>query len=519
MNEQQQFKDLVFEADKVTYLEGVTVANVEAVQKVTVLDFEIVPRHINGHLVEQRKSDRYVNGTAMCKAHGKLIANWRQNSETKAVLSSLSASIGIPIDDLVVTKAAVSNDLRGTWVHPKVALYLATWCSPDCYAAVISWAYDEVVAPQLPAFPLPKTMAEALRLCADSLEANERLTVQNTALLTNNEELTAATEELRETIRFTQAERDDLSRAEQALVRKLSCPINGVTMTQFFRDTRDMLGYSNLDGIALLQDMGIILKAMVPGGGDEAYQPASQYADKGYFITTPWGRPSNKMAPNPITDKMETVKVNTLMLYLTPNEYNASGQLVREGGYSWLLRKLRSDDRTQLSRLMAASGGKDGKFFRLAKCTLSRSTSHLSGMDAENGMTAYSERSILFRADGVGAKRVWTVARRKDIHTYVTTGKSMAEALENLNDRIPCVIRDSGLFKNCGFSGFTLLHSSCIDQVRHWGKTLLCRVSLDADNSARVYTVRWQRDKSSVLVASAATVEGAVRELSSSMLP
>jgi hypothetical protein len=100
-------------------------------------------------VVYQRKSDRYVNATAMCKAAGKLIGHWSQTADTKKVIAALSGSIGIPIDLLVQSIMTGPNAQCGTWVHEKVALHLANWCSPEFYAAVISWTIDTWNAPPL----------------------------------------------------------------------------------------------------------------------------------------------------------------------------------------------------------------------------------------------------------------------------------------------------------------------------------------------------------------------------------
>ena len=66
----------------------------------------------------------------MCKAAGDLVGNWSQNAETKGVLSSLFSHIGIPICDLIIMNKGGGADVKGTWVHPKVALHLVTWCFP-----------------------------------------------------------------------------------------------------------------------------------------------------------------------------------------------------------------------------------------------------------------------------------------------------------------------------------------------------------------------------------------------------
>lgn len=74
--------------------------------------------------------DGMVNATAMCKAAGKLWADYWRTQQTQAFADELSRSMGIPIDLLVVTVSTGVNARRGTWVHPDVAIDLAKWCSP-----------------------------------------------------------------------------------------------------------------------------------------------------------------------------------------------------------------------------------------------------------------------------------------------------------------------------------------------------------------------------------------------------
>lgn len=78
----------------------------------------------------------------MCKAVGKLFADYRRLLTAEAFLKELSGSMGIPIDQLVFTVSAGPNDGRGTWVHPHVAINLGQWCSPKFAVAVSQWVHD-----------------------------------------------------------------------------------------------------------------------------------------------------------------------------------------------------------------------------------------------------------------------------------------------------------------------------------------------------------------------------------------
>lgn len=106
------------------------------------LGLQIIPHNVEGQLIAQRLQDGYVNATAMCKAVGKLFADYRRLSVTEAFLVELSGSMGIPIDRLVVTIATGPNQMRGTWVSPDVAVNLGQWCSAKFAVAVSRWVRE-----------------------------------------------------------------------------------------------------------------------------------------------------------------------------------------------------------------------------------------------------------------------------------------------------------------------------------------------------------------------------------------
>src|SRR4051812_12373086 len=99
----------------------------------------VIQREYNGIAITQRRADRYIDATAMCRAHGKLIADYLRLGSTKEFLNALSGSMGIPIDVLVQIITGGPNASRGTWVHPRVALNLAQWCSPNFAVQVSEW--------------------------------------------------------------------------------------------------------------------------------------------------------------------------------------------------------------------------------------------------------------------------------------------------------------------------------------------------------------------------------------------
>jgi hypothetical protein len=93
-------------------------------------------------MIAQRTTDGYVNATAMCQANGKEFFGYSRGKEAQAFLEALARSPQICGDPLTITKSTGPNEERGTWVHPKVAIHLAMWCSADFSVWVISWIYD-----------------------------------------------------------------------------------------------------------------------------------------------------------------------------------------------------------------------------------------------------------------------------------------------------------------------------------------------------------------------------------------
>lgn len=102
---------------------------------------------LNSIVVEQRISDGFINGTAMCVAHGKVITGWLKTDETWELITALAKDIGIEpkyalknnsvatrvsatYPDLVVSKRGSPENGGGVWLHPDLAIQLAQWCNP-----------------------------------------------------------------------------------------------------------------------------------------------------------------------------------------------------------------------------------------------------------------------------------------------------------------------------------------------------------------------------------------------------
>jgi hypothetical protein len=102
----------------------------------------LIPHTINASVINQRSSDGFISATAMCNAADKLLADYRRLSSTNEYLHALSSDMGNPITDLIQIKRGGRPSEQGTWVHPKVALHLAQWLSPEFAVQVTNWVYD-----------------------------------------------------------------------------------------------------------------------------------------------------------------------------------------------------------------------------------------------------------------------------------------------------------------------------------------------------------------------------------------
>jgi hypothetical protein len=94
------------------------------------------PLVLNGITIEVDPRTLMVNATQMCRAAGKLFGDYHRNKCYKDFENELSEAMGIPIANL--TKCENGNR-EGTWVHRRIALYLAQKISPLFAVQVTGW--------------------------------------------------------------------------------------------------------------------------------------------------------------------------------------------------------------------------------------------------------------------------------------------------------------------------------------------------------------------------------------------
>ena len=115
---------------------------------------QIIKHDYNGLAIPQR-DDGYVSLTVMSQAGKKKVNDYLRLKSTKEYLEAFSESTGIPVDLLiVVNESEGSNDNRGTWAHPEIAIDFAKWVNVDfriwanrTLRQVISEGSDSVALP------------------------------------------------------------------------------------------------------------------------------------------------------------------------------------------------------------------------------------------------------------------------------------------------------------------------------------------------------------------------------------
>ena len=101
---------------------------------------EIIVHPIAGQVVHQRTRDAYIDARALCEAAGKSFDDYMKRKRNRKFLAALSAQMGIPVRSngrirgfaLIQSVRGGKNPLlRGTWIHPRVAVHVGQWLSVD----------------------------------------------------------------------------------------------------------------------------------------------------------------------------------------------------------------------------------------------------------------------------------------------------------------------------------------------------------------------------------------------------
>jgi hypothetical protein len=93
-------------------------------------DSEINQMPQDGQIGKYSIPKGYVNGTQMCKANNKFLADYTKLKSTKQYLQALSNDMKILISSLVIEVQGHGSE-QSTWIHPEIAIDLARWVSVE----------------------------------------------------------------------------------------------------------------------------------------------------------------------------------------------------------------------------------------------------------------------------------------------------------------------------------------------------------------------------------------------------
>jgi hypothetical protein len=149
-------------------------------------------RKWNGVGIQRRGIDGWVNATAMCQAGGREWFTYSRGNRTQEYIAALAGVLGSPQncghpfcgspqDPATVVVQSITtgpNHLRGTWVHPRLAVDLARWISPAFAVWMDGWFLETTGRdaphhqPTTPGITVAaRTEREAMQLWQAAIEA------------------------------------------------------------------------------------------------------------------------------------------------------------------------------------------------------------------------------------------------------------------------------------------------------------------------------------------------------------
>ena len=96
------------------------------------------------------KENSYINATKICNdaktknGTRKEFRQWKENINANEIINEIVSSIGIPMDELLITPKNVSNEIRGTYAHPDLIPHIASWASPQFAVSINKWFIDQI---------------------------------------------------------------------------------------------------------------------------------------------------------------------------------------------------------------------------------------------------------------------------------------------------------------------------------------------------------------------------------------
>ena len=126
-------------------------SDIEHIDGDPLIDALVVVEHEGENITNIREADGFVNATKLCKAGGKSWGHYFENDNTHKFFRALAKRFSLvgteeqpkrydarcPIlQNFVMNQRGGNPNDRGKWVHPEVAVHLASWISPEAAKSV-----------------------------------------------------------------------------------------------------------------------------------------------------------------------------------------------------------------------------------------------------------------------------------------------------------------------------------------------------------------------------------------------
>jgi len=180
------------------------------------------PLVLNGMVIEVDPVTSMVNATQMCQAGGKLYAHYSSTAEMTEFVQTLSSNIGIPILDLV--KSTPGGNHSGTWVHRRVAMYLAQRISP-LFNVQVTGYLDELLLTGRVELGKEKTPAQLdaiweRRIAEKQADDNNAFLREKNCLELSLLRIKCAADEEEKNDRAAKRQRDDVAAEEERVAKR-----------------------------------------------------------------------------------------------------------------------------------------------------------------------------------------------------------------------------------------------------------------------------------------------------------
>jgi hypothetical protein len=101
----------------------------------------------NNEYIIPLREDGYIYATKLCKLSNKTLSFWKKMKETQELIIKLNKQLNINENSELqlievykgIKKDNTNGNLKGTWIHPILGIYLAQWCDPNFALQITEW--------------------------------------------------------------------------------------------------------------------------------------------------------------------------------------------------------------------------------------------------------------------------------------------------------------------------------------------------------------------------------------------